>query len=148
MKCFQIIEQLQSFIINSSKIPLSNKVIINQEYILNLLDELLRVIPDDVKEAQKIIKDRHGILIEAQQEGEIIVKEAQDTIEKLINQDEVTRLAREKSDQIMAFAKQTARDLRAGANAYADEVLEDAQVHLEKLLETLKNSREELNQAR
>ncbi|MDD4570556.1 MAG: ATPase, partial [Tepidanaerobacteraceae bacterium] len=111
MKCFQIIEQLQDLIINSSKIPLSNKVVINQEHILNLLDELLRVIPDDMKDAQKIIEDRRSILIEAQQESEIIVKEAHETIDKMINQDEVTRLAREKSDQIMAFAKQTARDL-------------------------------------
>jgi F0F1-type ATP synthase membrane subunit b/b' len=148
MKSFKIIEQLQDLIINSSKIPLSNKVVINQEQVLNLFDELLRVIPDEMKEAQKIIEDRQNILIDAQQEGEIIVKEAKDTIDKMINQDEITKLAREKSDQILAFAKQTARDLRAGANAYADEVLEDAQKHLERLLETLKKSREELNQAR
>ena len=68
------------------KIPLSNKVVINQDEILNLFDELLRVIPDDIKDAQKIIEDRQRILIDAQQEGEIIVKEAQDTIDKMINQ--------------------------------------------------------------
>ena len=66
MKCFQIIEQLQSLIINSSKIPLSNKVVINQDEILNLFDELLRVIPDDLKDAQKVMEDRQRILIEAQ----------------------------------------------------------------------------------
>ncbi|HHX25006.1 MAG TPA: ATPase, partial [Thermoanaerobacterales bacterium] len=81
MKCFKVIEELQDLIINSSKIPLSNKVVISQEQILNLLDELLRVIPDDLTEAQKIIEERQRILIEAQQEGEIIVKEAQNTIE-------------------------------------------------------------------
>lgn len=94
MKCFQVIEQLQELIINSSKIPLSNKVVVNQDQILSLFDELVRVIPDDIKDAQKIIEDRQRILIEAQQEGEIIVEEAQDTIDKMINQDEITKLAR------------------------------------------------------
>ncbi len=148
MKCFQVIEQLQKLAINSTKIPLSNSIVVNQEQALNLLDELVRIIPDDIKYAQKIIEDRQRILVEAQQEGEIIVKEAQDRIDKMINQNEITKLAKEKSDEILAFTKQTARDLRTGANAYADEVLEAAQKHLENLLDTLKKSREELNQAR
>ena len=86
MKCFQVIEQLQKLAINSTKIPLSNSIVVNQEQALNLLDELVRIIPDDIKYAQKIIEDRQRILVEAQQEGEIIVKEAQDRIDKMINQ--------------------------------------------------------------
>ena len=126
MKCFQIIEQLQSLIINSSKIPLSNKVVIDQDQILDLFDELLRVLPDDLKDAQKVMENRQRILIEAQKQGEIVIKEAEDAIERMVNQDEITKLAKEKSDQLLNFAKQTARDIRSGANAYADEVLESA----------------------
>lgn len=148
MKCFQIIEQLQSLIINSSKIPLSNKVVIDQDQILDLFDELLRVLPDDLKDAQKVMENRQRILIEAQKQGEIVIKEAEDAIERMVNQDEITKLAKEKSDQLLNFAKQTARDIRSGANAYADEVLESAQKHLEKLLQIMKDSREELNKSR
>jgi len=148
MKCFKVIEELQNLILNGSKIPLSNKVVVKQEQVLNLLDELVREMPEDLKDAEKIIKERQKILIDAQQEGELIIKEARATIEKMVDQEEIIKLAKDKSDQILAFAKQTARELRAGANAYADEILEEAQKHLEKLLETLKQSREELKQSR
>ena len=105
MKCFKIIEELQSIIINGSKIPLSNKVVISQDQVLNLLDELIREIPEDIKDAEKILQDRQKILIDAQQQGELIIKEAQATIEKMVDQEEITKLARDKSDQILAFAK-------------------------------------------
>ncbi len=148
MECYELIEQLQGIINESSKLPFSNKVILNQDQLFDIIDELLRVLPDDLKTARKITEDRQRILVDAQNEGDMIVKEARQTIEKMINQEEITKLAREKSDQILSAAKLTAREIRAGATDYADEVLENLEKHLEKMLEIIKKGREELNQKR
>lgn len=148
MECYGLIEQLQGIVNESSKLPFSNKVILNQDQLFDIIDELLRVLPDDLKTAQKITEDRQRILVDAQNEGDMIVKEARQTIEKMINQEEIIKLAREKSDQILSSAKLTAREIRAGATDYADEVLENLEKYLEKMLETIKKGREELNQKR
>ncbi|MDN5312323.1 MAG: hypothetical protein PWQ68_1296, partial [Thermoanaerobacteraceae bacterium] len=99
MECYKIIEQIQEIINSSSKIPFSNKVVIDQAQILDLIDELLRLLPDDLKKAQRIIEERQQILIEAQKEGEMIIKEAKNHIEKMVNQEEIIKLAKEKSEQ-------------------------------------------------
>jgi len=135
--------------INSgSKILFSNKVLIDQEKALDIIDKLLRVLPDDIKMAKKITEDRQRILIEAQKESELILKEARDHIDNLVNQEEITKMAREKSDQILNFAKQTAREIRTAANDYADDVLEELEQHITKVLETLKAGRDELRKKR
>ncbi|HHW02921.1 MAG TPA: ATPase [Thermoanaerobacterales bacterium] len=148
MECYKIIEQIQELISSGSKIPFSNKVVIDQTQMLDLIDELLRLLPDDLKKARRIIEERQQILIEAQREGEMVIKEAKSHIEKMVNQEEIVRLAKEKSEQILSYAKQTAREIRAGANNYADEVLGQMEQHLEKVLETVRKGREELNQKR
>ncbi|HHY04628.1 MAG TPA: ATPase [Thermoanaerobacterales bacterium] len=148
MECYRIIEQIQDVISSGSKLPFSNKVILDQEILLELIDHLLRALPDDLKDAQSIVNDRQRILIDAQKEGEMIVKEAKNTIEQMVSQDEITKLAKEKSEQILTFAKQTAREIRVGATDFADEILQKAEENLSTLLETVKSGREELNQKR
>jgi len=148
VECLRLIEELQDMINSGSKILFSNKVLIDQEKALEIIDKLLRSLPDDIKIAQKITEDRQRILIEAQKESEIILKEAKDHIDSLVNQEEITKKAREKSDQILNFAKQTAREIRTAANDYADDVLEELEQHITKVLETLKAGREELKKKR
>ena len=148
MDCLRLIEELQDMINSGSKMLFSNKVLIDQERALDIIDKLLRALPDDIKIAQKITEDRQRILIEAQKEGEIILKEAKDHIDSLVNQEEITKMAREKSDQLLNFAKQTAREIRTAANDYADDVLEELEQHITKVLDTLKAGREELRKNR
>lgn len=148
MEFYKYIEQLQKLIDNGAKIPFSSKVIIEREQALDLIDALLRSLPEDLKDARAVIEDRQKILIDAQNQAEIIIKEAQDTIEKMVNEDEITKLAQEKSDQILSFTKQTAREIRSGANDYADEVLGQLDKQLTKILKTVKRGREELKQNR
>ena len=148
MECYRLIEELQDMINSGSKILFSNKVLIDQEKALDIIDKLLRVLPDDIKMAKKITEDRQRILIEAQKESELILKEARDHIDNFVNQEEITKMAREKSDQILNFAKQTAREIRTAANDYADDVLEELEQHITKVLETLKAGRDELRKKR
>lgn len=148
MEFYKYIEQLRNIITNGSKIPFSSKIIIEKEQALDLIDALLRSLPEDLKDAKAVIEDRQKILIDAQNQAEIIIKEAQETIEKMVSEDEITKLAQEKSDQILSFTKQTAREIRSGANDYADEVLGQLDKQLTKLLKTVKRGREELKQNR
>lgn len=148
MDSYNIIEQIQDIVNSSSKLPFSNKIVVDQIKMLDLLDELVRLLPEDLKKARKVLEERQQILIDAQKEGEIILKEAKEHLDKMVNQEEVMKLAKEKSEQILSYAKQTAREIRAGANNYADEVLSHLEQHLEKVLETVKKGREELNQKR
>lgn len=148
MEFYKYIEQLQNTINKGSKLPFSSKIIIDKEEALDLIDALLRSLPEDLKNAKTTIEDRQKILIDAQNQAEIIIKEAKDTIEKMVNEDEVTKLAQEKSEQILSFTKQTAREIRSGANDYADEVLGQLDKQLTKILQTVKRGREELKENR
>ncbi|MGB9813464.1 MAG: ATPase [Thermovenabulum sp.] len=145
MDTYYYIEQIQKMVSEASKLPFSNKIVLDQDKILQLIDDLIKSLPEEIKKSKKILEERQNILLEAQREGEMIIKEAKEYIEKMVDQNEITKLAKEKSEEILSLAKKTAREIRVGANKYADEVLEELENQLHKILQSVRKGREELN---
>ena len=57
MKVFEILDNLQIAIENAPNVPLTNKVMIDKDEILDMIDDLRGAIPLDMEEARKIIDE-------------------------------------------------------------------------------------------
>jgi vacuolar-type H+-ATPase subunit H len=77
LEVLNLLEELEDIIENSSSIPLSGKVLINKEEVLELIKQIRIKLPDEFKRAEWIKQERQRILLEAQQEAEMIIKEAE-----------------------------------------------------------------------
>ena len=58
MEIFTLLESLEELIENSKKVPLSDKCIVSQEAILDLIKEIRLKLPDDLKQAKWVREER------------------------------------------------------------------------------------------
>ena len=78
-------------------------------------------------------------LIDAQKEADEIVKNAEERVKRMVDENEVTKLAHEQAAEIVDSAKKTSKAMRIGAMEYAEEVLGTAQDRLRELKNVVYN---------
>ncbi|HHU69788.1 MAG TPA: ATPase [Thermoanaerobacterales bacterium] len=139
-----LLYELRRKINEGFNVPIAGKVMINKDELLSVIDEIENILPQEIKKANWIVNERQRILIEAQKEGENIIKEAEDRINKMVDDSEISRMAYEKADAIVSNARKNAREIRIGANEYAEEVLRNLYTYLEKTMSTVKKGIDQL----
>jgi len=139
-----LIDKLDEIVNNARPMPMTDKVMIEREEIYDILDQMRTTIPEEIKQARWIVKERQEMLAEAKTESDRIVKEANDQAERLVSEQEVVKMAERNAAQIMEDARAREREIRLGAEDYADEVLETLETNLGKFLAAVKRGRERL----
>jgi cell division septum initiation protein DivIVA len=144
MDVLVLIDKLDDVIHNARTVPLTDSVMIDREEIYDLLDQMRSTIPEEIKQARWIVKERQEMLAEAKQEADRIIAEATEKGARLASQEEVVRLAEKQAKEIIEDARERERETRLGAEDYADEVLANLEVNLEKFLAAVRRGRERL----
>ena len=144
MNLIDLVEELEDLVETSSQIPLTNKVMVDREEFLEIVNEVKMQIPGEVSEAQRIAKDKDDIINGAHDEAAKIIAAARAHAEKIIDENELVREAEERSMEILRSAKEESTQIREGARDYADELLENTQVNLSEIIKMLNENRQEL----
>jgi len=140
----ELIDKLDDLVHNAKAVPLTDQVRIDREAIYELLDEMRSTIPEEVKQARWIVKERQEMLAEAKRESERILGEAREQAAHEASQQEVVKRAEREAAQVLEQARQREREVRLGAEDYADEVLGTLEVNLGKFLSAVQRGRERL----
>jgi hypothetical protein len=69
MKLLDLLDQLENELESASNVLLTNKVMVNKDSMLDLLDEIRSAVPADIKEAKKILDDSTKIKQAAQRDA-------------------------------------------------------------------------------
>ena len=144
MEIFTLLEELEDILENSKSVPFSGKSVLDKEEILEIIKEIRLKLPEELKQAKWIKEERQRILVEAQKEADGIVKEAENRIISMINENEITKKAYEKKAEIIETANEMSREISKGTKDYADNILQGLEVALEDALKIIQNNRKEL----
>lgn len=144
MDVLVLIDKLDDIIHNARSVPLTDSVMIDREEMYDILDQMRSTIPEEIKQARWIVKERQEMLAEAKQEAERILTEAQERADRLASETEVVRLAERNAQQTMEDARERERETRLGAEDYADEVLGNLEINLDKFIGAVRRGRERL----
>ncbi|WP_373898490.1 ATPase [Haloimpatiens sp. FM7315] len=132
MDVIELLEYLQDVLDNSPKFIVPGRVVVNKNEVMDIVERIINLMPDEFKKAKWICEEKNRILGEAQQEAEILKKEKMNLLKKEIERHSVTKEAQERAETIIASAQKNAKDLRLGAIDYADFVLNDLQDQINK----------------
>ncbi|OUQ58868.1 ATPase [Tyzzerella sp. An114] len=135
---FKLLDEIEEIIDGSHATPFSGKVKVDKDEIYAILSEIRTNLPKEIEQAKWVIEERNKILIDAQKEADEMLKNAEAHIEKLINEDEITKRAYEQAAVISENSKKMAKEMRLGAMEYADEVLSLAEQRVKDLMEAMK----------
>ncbi|MEO2057680.1 MAG: ATPase [Thermoleophilia bacterium] len=144
MDVLALIDKLDDLVHNARAVPLTDQVRIDREAVYELLDQMRSTIPEEIKQARWIVKERQEMLAEAKREADRIVSEAKDKAERQASQQEVVKLAEKQASDVLDDARMREREVRLGAEDYADEVLGTLEVNLEKFTAAVRRGREHL----
>ena len=129
------LQELLEMVREAKSMPLSSSALLNRDEVLEMLQEMQETLPEEIKQARWIVKDREDLLGKARHEAERIVEQAHEDQLRMARKEEVVQRAKEEADRIVADAGQQALDARAEAEAYVDARLAQFEIALRRILE-------------
>src|SRR5438093_317370 len=94
MDVLVLIDKLDDLVHNAKAVPLTDQVRIDREEIYDILDQMRATIPEEIKQARWIVKERQEMLAEAKRECDRILGEAREQAVREASQPEIVELAR------------------------------------------------------
>lgn len=144
MNILSLLDILEDELERGSSVPFTTKTLIDTNKCLEIIKDIRLNLPDEIKQAEWVKKERQRIIVEAQKEAETITKEAEQRINALIEESEITQQAYKQSRIIIENAQENAKEIRLGAKEYADSLLEQVDNYLSRQLDILRANRQEL----
>jgi len=145
MSIEEILEIMHETLDKAMQVPFSNKKsLIDVEKMRELVEEISLNMPNEIKQAKSLVRDRKSIVDEAKQEGDTIIKRAEERAKQLVSQQEITRLAQQRANEIMASAQAKSKELRSTTNEYIDNALSGVEELLQHDLVNIKKARNAL----
>jgi F0F1-type ATP synthase membrane subunit b/b' len=144
MDVLVLIDKLDALVRNAKHVPLSSEVRVDKEKLADLLDQLRVTIPEEIKEARWIVKERGEMLAAAEREAERILGEAHERQTQLVAEHHLTAQADLAAEDIIDDARAEEREIRLGAEDYAGEILSTFEVNLSKFIAAIRRGRERL----
>jgi hypothetical protein len=144
-----LIDRLETMVTSARRMPITGKLMLDEQELADLIDQMRTVLPEEVRAARKVLRERDGIISEAQQQADEILKTAHEQAEMLLDQEGLLAEAQARANQYMEEAIQAAQDRVEGADDYARQVLSQLQQQLTRHLTIIEkglnalNSREE-----
>ena len=144
MDVLVLIDKLDDLVHSAKAVPLTDQVRIDREEIWEIIDQMRATIPEEIKQARWIVKERQEMLSEAKREAERLVTESREKANQIASQQEIVKQAERHSAELLSSARQREREIRLGAEDYADEILATLEVNLGKFLTAVQRGREQL----
>jgi beta-galactosidase/beta-glucuronidase len=142
------LQQIEDLIQEAKSMPLSSSVLMNREEMLELVEAARADLPEEVKQARWIVKDREELLAKGRRDAEALVERAQQERARLVSEQEVTRGAQEEADRIISEAQEQARQIRLEAEDYVDAKLAQYEIALERTANEIQKSLAQVQRGR
>ena len=88
--------------------PLSTSVMVNRDEVLDLLDETIERLPDELRAARWLLKEREEYLAKVKREGEDILDQARTRAERMVQRTEVVKASEARARKIVDAANDEA----------------------------------------
>ena len=141
MDIMEIIDMMEETIDKASAVPLTGKVMLDKEELLDYIQEIRLLYPDELKEAKWVKEERQRILSEAESRAEAIRKSAEETQMQLIDEHEITKCAYDKANELVNSATAKAMDIKTDTDQYVDDILTDVEHRLDLLIRKVREDR-------
>ncbi len=139
MEIQHLVDQLETALNDSKRVPMSAYLLVNEDSVYNLIDQLRVAIPEEIKRAGRVEAERDRILAQAKEEGDRIRELARQEAGDLVERDRVVISAQDRADNILEHARQDSDVLVQDADAYVINVLSKLEDDLLNSLAVVRN---------
>ena len=148
MNVMALLEYLDEELSKSASVPLTGKRLVDVEKCLDIVSELRVTLPDDVKDAEVIVRDREQILADAQHQAEQIIADAQQQFEQMVSNHAIVQEAQRRANGIVQDAMAKADEEADSCTAYLNDVSDanaEYVAYVRRVLDDVHQNRVEVN---
>ncbi len=139
-----LIDEAIGMVAQGRPLPMSSTVKVNKHELLEVLEEIREALPEELRRARWLLKEKEEFLAQARQERQEIIDQGRAQVSRMIERQEITRAAEARARQIVAEARADARTLQRRVEDYCDHKLASFEAVLERTSRTLQQGREKL----
>lgn len=99
------IDQLEDLVSNGKRVPMSRKVMVEEDEFIRFLEDIRSNIPLEIRDAARLLKERERIIGEAQDQAMRIVNDAQRRAQVLVSEHTVLAEARQLAEEELRVAE-------------------------------------------
>ncbi|MBN1933331.1 MAG: hypothetical protein JW934_01635 [Anaerolineae bacterium] len=134
-----LLDRLEALLVESRPFFFTSSVIVDRERCFDLINQMRISIPEEVKKAQRVQRERDRIIAQANEEAERIIELAHQQAEEQVSAHQVIQQAQDRVKIILERAQREADEIRYGADEYARNVLVQLEEQLIGQLTTVRN---------
>jgi len=127
-----VLIELRELIMGARPVPLSASSMISKDDVLTLIDEALERLPEELRAARWLLKERTEFVEKYRHEAEDIVTQARARAERMVQRTEVVAAAEQRAYEIVDTAQSDSRRLRHEVEDFCDQKLASFEIVLER----------------
>lgn len=128
-----MIDELEDALAEGRRVPFSGRLLVDEERILDIIDRMRVAVPEELKQARRVISEQERLL-----------GEARNQVQQALEEQGLLAAIETERQRLIAEAERDAQAVRAGADDYARQVLEELEQRLSKLSASVQNGLKEL----
>ena len=139
-----ILKDLEDAVSGASRMPLSSKVLVNGDVVLDCVDRIYAALPEELKQAQKVLEHSDKLLESVEGQSKRIIMEAREQAEHMTQETEIYREASARAQEMLDRAEAASIQLRHESIRYCDDVLSQLEQNLQNTLNSVQQNRGDL----
>jgi hypothetical protein len=140
----QLLRRAIDMVAAAKAMPLSASVLISRDEVLTVLEAAMDRLPDELREARWLLREREEFLAERAREAAQLMEDVRVQAERMVSRTEIVRQANQVAQRILDDANEEARRVRHETEDYCDQKLAGMEIVLDRVLRTVKSGREKL----
>lgn len=136
------LKRVRDLVDGARAMPMSSSVMVNREELLDLLDEAINQLPEELRAARWLLKEREEFIATTGREAEEILDAARAKAERMVQRTEVVKTAERRARHIVEEAESAARQMRHECEDYCDQRLARFENILQRTLAHVEKGRE------
>ena len=139
MDILYLIDRLEEIIKEGKQVPFRKLRLVNDADVWPMLDQMRIAIPDEVRRAERVTREKERTMAQAHEEAERIIALARSEAAKLAAAHQIAQSAEGQANLIRERAERDADNVRSGADEYAFDVLCKLEQEMRRALTVIEN---------
>ena len=127
-------------------VPLTGKRMVDVDKLRDIIDDVRLNLPNEIRQAKGIVKDRAEIVDAARAEADAIVKKAEERARVIVSEQEIVKQSKQKATEMIQNAQQNTKEMRTSVSNYCESILRQTEEQLVKSISEVKNVRSSMRQ--
>ncbi len=142
-----LLEDAIEILAEARPLPMSATVKVNRDELLHILEQVQDRLPEELRAAKWLLKERQDFVAKARQEHKDLIEEGRAQVGRMVERQQVVKAAEIRARQIVSDARHEANNMQRQVEEFCDERLESFEQILERTAVLVKKGRRRMSAA-